>query len=90
MTTRVVPMVVLKKDDNTGKLVFAAASGAGAVALLATGASPVLAQATDPVAQISTMVTNLGALLAVAIVVVLGAMGLRLAVKQINRLMVKG
>ena len=49
------------------------------------------AQAQDAsVDDVSSMVSSVGAITGVATSVVLGAMGVRLAIKQVNRLTVKG
>lgn len=53
--------------------------------------SPVMAQtATDPIQQTTTMVNSLGTLAGVVTTVVLGAMVVRLGIKFVNRMTVKG
>lgn len=52
--------------------------------------SPVLAQAATPISDITAMVNSLGTLAGVTTTVVLGAMVVRLGIKFVNRMTVKG
>lgn len=62
---------------------------AGSVALVAI--QPASAQTTTtPVDQVSSLVTSMGVLAGVITTVILGAMGVRMAIKFVNRMTVKG
>lgn len=76
--------------DNKGAIVVASAALSAAVI---SYESPVFAQAaasTGGVSDVSTMVTSLGGIAAAVTTVVLGAMGVRMAIKLVNRVGVKG
>jgi hypothetical protein len=66
----------------------AALAGASAVTILGT-TQAAMAQ-TTPVEDVNAMVTSIGSITAGVVGVVVGAMTVRLAVKQVNRLMTKG
>lgn len=59
------------------------------VGISLTAVEPANAQS-DPVADITSMVSSLGTITGSVVGIVVGAMTLRLAVKQVNRLMTKG
>lgn len=81
--------LVLNVKRNKSGVVLVGIS-AGAVAL----ESPVFAQTTTTpnsnIDNVSTMITSLGGIAAAVTVVVLGAMGVRMAIKLVNRVGVKG
>lgn len=66
--------------------------GLGASTSVVAFQTPVLAQAapTSPIDSVSAMITSLGGIAAAVTVVVLGAMGVRMAIKLVNRVGVKG
>ncbi len=75
--------------DLTDKKTVAAAASA----LTILGASPVLAQttgSTPDVSSVSGMVTAIGTIAATIATVVVGAMAIRMAIKIVNRVAVKG
>lgn len=78
-------------EVNQEKKVASLATGgvvaAGTVAMIDV---PVMAQATGAVADVNSMVTSLGSIATGATAVILGAMVVRLAIKFVNRLTVKG
>lgn len=71
-------------DRKTGLII-----GSSSALLLAT-ASSVQAQNADPVQDVSDSVSSIGNITGVAAGVVIAAMGVRMAIKQVNRIMVKG
>lgn len=70
-------------DKKTG-LVIGSSS-----ALLLASATTVQAQSAD-IQKVEDDVTAVGGITGIAAGVVIGAMGVRLAIKQVNRIMVKG
>lgn len=81
----------MNKIENTQKkrnqkLLVAGAAIAGTT-LVRT--QPASAQATDPVEQVNSMVTNLGTITGGVVTVIIASLTVRLAVKQVNRLMTK-
>lgn len=73
--------------DNKKKTQIALLGGVAGSTIV----TPVMAQtASDPVQQTTSMVNSLGTLAGVVTTVVLGAMVVRLAIKFVNRMTVKG
>ena len=74
--------------DNKKK----AAALSGFVASAVVIEQPVLAQtaSSSNIDNVSSMITSLGGIAAAVTVVVLGAMGVRMAIKLVNRVGVKG
>lgn len=68
------------------------ASSAIAASAVVIGVSPTYAQTapTGGVADVSTTVTSLGGISAAITTIVLGAMGVRMAIKLVNRVATKG
>lgn len=73
--------------DKSGKLTLASAGLSASV--LGYG-SPVLAQTTTPLDNVTSMITSLGGIAGTITVVVVGAMAVRMAIKLVNRVGVKG
>jgi hypothetical protein len=63
---------------------------AGGIVGTAAISQPAQAQSAGGIADVSTMVTTLGTVAGAVVTVVLFAMGVRLAIKIVNRLTVKG
>lgn len=63
-----------------------------AISSIAIGVTPTLAQTapTGGVADVSATVTSLGGIAAAITTIVLGAMGVRMAIKLVNRVATKG
>jgi type IV secretory pathway VirB2 component (pilin) len=83
-------VVLNLKKDKSGVIAIV---GAGVAAAAIAYESPASAQSTPSNANIdavSTMITSLGGIAAAVTVVVLGAMGVRMAIKLVNRVGVKG
>lgn len=79
----------LSRDKN-GAIVVGGSALSAVVATVAAD-SPLLAQtASTPISDVSSMITSLGGIAAAVTVVVLGAMGVRMAIKLVNRVSVKG
>lgn len=70
-------------DKKTGLLIGGSVVAAGVLA-----SQPVLAQ--DPIADLQTTLGTIGGIAATAGGIVVVAMGIRLAIKQVNRVMTKG
>jgi uncharacterized protein (DUF2062 family) len=70
-------------DSKNGKIALA---GGVTVGILAASATPSHAS----VADVEAMVTSLGGIAAAVTTVVVGAMGVRYAIKLVNRVAVKG
>lgn len=68
------------------KLAAVAGAGGAAALTVAVGAEPANASITE----VSDTVTALGGIAGAAATIVIGAMGVRLAIKQVNRVMTKG
>lgn len=84
------PQVILNlKKDKSGAVVIAGA-GVGAAALAYESPASAQSTTTSPIDSVSTMITSLGGIAAAVTVVVLGAMGVRMAIKLVNRVGVKG
>lgn len=79
--------VLRLQADKNGKLVVA---GAAIAASAITLELPAQAATTGSVDDVSAMVTSLGGIAAAVTAVVLGAMGVRMAIKLVNRVGVKG
>jgi hypothetical protein len=77
----------LQRDEKNGRVALAGAAAVGGATVLATSQP---AHAQGAVAEINTMVTSLGTITAGVVTVIVGALTVRLAVKMINRLTVKG
>ena len=71
--------------SNKFSLLFLASFSA-----LVLASSPVRANENSAIDDVTAMVTSIGTITGVATGVVLGAMGVRLAIKQVNRLTTKG
>lgn len=64
---------------------------AGGIAVTPFIGAPVMAQtASDPIADVNAMITSLGTITAGVTAIIIGAMTVRLAIKMVNRLTVKG
>ena len=74
-----------KTKKNT--LVKAGALAAASALIISV---PANAQDADPVTDVNNMVTSIGTITAGVTTVVIAALTVRLAVKQVNRLMTKG
>jgi hypothetical protein len=76
------------KKDEKGKYIVAGAALGSAVLAATQPASA--ATDTGTLDDVTAMVTSLGGIAAVVTGVVLGAMGVRMAIKLVNRISVKG
>ena len=78
----------MDKAESLKKGAVTTALAGGSVLVITPG---VLAQAApDPVTEVNNLVTNLGTITGGVITVMIAAIGVRLAIKQLNRLMTKG
>lgn len=79
--------MLLKKSDKTN--FFASSALAGSAIMI--GVSPTYAQtAPAGITEVSNTVTSLGGIAAAITTIVLGAMGVRMAIKLVNRVATKG
>lgn len=84
--------VVLKRNKSGNLVLAGAAVSTAAIAyeLPASAQSSGTTDANANITSVSTMITSLGGIAAAVTVVVLGAMGVRMAIKLVNRVGVKG
>ena len=75
------------KQKNNVKVI------SGAIVLSSLAGTPVMAQDANPssgIQQVQDTVTSIGGIASSAVGIVVLAMGVRLAIKQVNRVMTKG
>ena len=78
------------QTNNKFKKYLPVAAGVGTILIASQPANAQDAGGSDPVADVTSMVTSIGTITGSVVGVVIAAMTVRLAVKQVNRLMTKG
>ncbi|MCJ8280305.1 MAG: hypothetical protein MJK14_10450 [Rivularia sp. ALOHA_DT_140] len=78
-------------NNKKRQQIFIAGTVAGGTSLIASS-SPVLADTTTNggVTAVNALVTDLGTITAAVTAIIVGAMGVRMAIKFVNRMTVKG